>query len=366
MQKSQQKICFIMQHVTPGTHMDYVYEMARTLREDRGLPITLLIEKHSPVPVPSWAIVQKFKLVPLRVLENIFLIVRARLQGTKIFYVHYSFLSAITAGLVTQLFGGQVYYWNAGMPWLYKRSWRDEWYQKLAYQLITKLVTGASALKPGYEKLYGLKPEQFVIITNWIDTKNIVRDTSISVAVRTELGIPPQVPVLLFVHKLAQRKGAHFLPEVMSKLMQTDAHMIVAGDGPLRGQLEEEIVKRNLQERVHLLGYVTRSRVSQLYQAADIFIMPSEEEGSPHSLLEAMAYGLPFVAFDVGGVSETATEALRHLIVPYGDIPALCGVVEHLMQDHVFYEATVATESKVLPKYKKEVVVQEFYRLLTE
>ncbi len=353
-----------MQHVTPGTHMDYVYEMARTLKEDEGLPLTLIIEKPSAGAIPAWAIMQRYKFPLLRIFENVWLIGRERWRGTKTFYVHYSFLSAISAGVITKLFGGQVFYWNAGMPWLYKRSWKEDWYQKVAYRLITRLITGAEALIPGYCQTYGLNASQVTVIPNWIDIKEVTKDRSLRKTVRDELSIPETAPIVLFVHKLSRRKGANFLPEIMKQITAPNVHMVVVGDGPLQQELQNEINGSEVRNQVHFLGSVPRARVKELYQAADIFIMPSEEEGSPHSLIEAMAYSVPFVAFDVGGVGETATEALSEYVVPFGEIALLARKITILLENPIEYKQVQTTVGEVKNRYEKSIIVAQFNSLL--
>lgn len=361
-----QKILFIMQQVSPGTHMDYVYEMARTLREDEGVPLELLLEKPHDSSFPEWVTVQQLSFAPLRALENFYLILRARLTGTKTFYIHYSYLSAITAGLVTKVLGGRVLYWNAGMPWQYKRKSTEEWYQRVAFRLIDTLVTGAEALIPGYTKMYGLKDEQLVVIPNWIDRTKINLDTNHRLSVLREYGIPDDAKVILFVHKLSKRKGANFLPDILAALEDKNAHLIVAGSGPLRTELEAAFADCGLTERAHLLGSVPRSTVENLYQAADVFLMPSEEEGSPHSLIETLAYQVPFVAFAVGGVGETATAALADYVVPFGEVKYMATKINGLLQNSSEYKRVQQLEAEVVSRYDKSVVVALFKKLLTE
>ena len=134
----------------------------------------------------------------------------------------------------------------------------------------------------------------------------------------------------------------------MKQLTVPNAHLIVAGDGPLRVELEREMNKLSVRDNVHFLGSVPRAKVHDLYQATDIFIMPSEEEGSPHSLIEAMAYGIPFVAFDVGGVRETATEALSKYV---------------LLTNKTKYAEVRCIESLVMKEYNKPIIVAKFKEL---
>ncbi len=359
------KILFIMQRVSPGTHMDYVYEMARTLREERGLPLSLLLEKPSPLaPANDWTTIQRYSWAPLRAIENLWLIGRARFTGTKTFYIHYSFLSAITAGVVTRLFGGQVYYWNAGMPWLYTRSWQEEWYQRIAYKLIHTLVTGAESLRAGYCKTYGLRPEQVVVIPNWIDLAHILQSNrTVKALVRERLGIAPGAPVVLFVQKHSRRKGAHLLPEIFGGVTVPDAHLIIAGDGPLRTELETAFIEKGLSSRVHFVGSLPRPAVAELYEASDVYLLPSEEEGSPHALIEALAYGLPAVASDVGGVRETMTEQLADSVMPYGATDQFAQKLSLLLADRVKREEIGVVARRVAARYEKSKIVDRFASL---
>jgi len=68
-----------------------------------------------------------------------------------------------------------------------------------------------------------------------------------------------------------------------------------------------------------MVGEVPHRELPAYYRAADVFLMPSEEEGFPHVLLEAMASGLPHVASDVGGVREITPQELHEYLVPSGD-----------------------------------------------
>lgn len=358
------KICFIMHHVTKGTHMDYVYEMARTLREDKGLDIHLILEKGSTDRLPSWVTAQSFNFTPFRIIENICLVLKERLRGTKMFYVHYSFLSAITAGLITKVFGGKVFYWNAGMPWQYNRPWYIEWYQKAAYRLIDTLVTGAEALREGYQKHYTLKAHNIEVIPNWIDLAS-VQSVNDRVSLRRECGFPVGAPMLLFVHKLAKRKGAHLLIPIFSHVTTKDSFLVIAGDGPEMGNVRAEAERVGLMHRIHFLGKVSRVEVSHLFQAADIFLMPSEEEGSPHSLIEALAYGVPPVAFSVGGVLETLPPQISKYAYVYGDVTSFAQGIDFLLHNPSERENIKALSTQWVQRFDKQNIVEAFYTLLT-
>ena len=80
------------------------------------------------------------------------------------------------------------------------------------------------------------------------------------------------------------------------------------------------IIQRNLGERIKLLGAVPNRDILKYFIAADVFLMPSREEGFPRVLIEAMAAGLPYVASDIGGVREISPPQAQEFIVKSGDI----------------------------------------------
>ena len=355
-----------MQSATPGTHMDYVYEMARVLHDEEKLPLTLILEKGSISAQPKWVIPQKFHLTPLRIIENFLLICSLRFTGHKTFYIHYSFLSAISAGIITKLFGGTVYYWNAGMPWQYKRPWVENLYQKLAFKMIDYLVTGAGALIPGYCDYYKILPDRVKVIPNWIDLSKINIDLSVRGDFRAELGIPESAPVLLFVQKLAKRKGAHLLPEIFDKVKKDSVHLIIAGDGPEENFLKKWKEQSENKNRIHMTGRLPRNRMQELYQTADVFLLPSEEEGSPHSLIEAMAYGLPFVGFSVGGVAETSPPELKRHLHEFGNIEGMVESINLFLSDPAEIKSVKECIKKWVPRFDKGKAVESFKELLLD
>jgi glycosyltransferase involved in cell wall biosynthesis len=108
--------------------------------------------------------------------------------------------------------------------------------------------------------------------------------------IRAALGLPPGAPLVVFVGRLEEAKGADLLPYISDRLTAT---LAIAGDGPLRGDLEEAAAmdRRGL---MRLLGPVADP--APWYLAADAVLMPSRLEGVPLVFLEAAAHRCPVVA----------------------------------------------------------------------
>ena len=107
------------------------------------------------------------------------------------------------------------------------------------------------------------------------------------------------------------------------------AALLLAGDGPLRGQLEALAGRLGIAARVHFLGHCDDVRVP--LGAADLLVLPSLWEGMPLALLEGMACRLPVVASDVSGSRELVVPGRPGLLVPPGDAEALAEALEELL-----------------------------------
>ncbi|MEV4172195.1 glycosyltransferase family 4 protein [Nonomuraea sp. NPDC049709] len=142
--------------------------------------------------------------------------------------------------------------------------------------------------------------------------------------VRAELGAGER-PILLTVARLAQQKGLETLLDVAAGSWRGEPLFVVAGEGPLRGELQRRIDAEGLP--VRLLG--NRDDVPDLLGAAVALVMPSRWEGQPLTLREALMTGTPAVASEVGGIPGILGEA--GILVPYGDVEGFREAVNELL-----------------------------------
>jgi glycosyltransferase involved in cell wall biosynthesis len=105
----------------------------------------------------------------------------------------------------------------------------------------------------------------------------------------------------------------------------------VAGDGPMRGDVERAIARAGLESTVHLLGW--RDDVAELFAAMDIFLLTSLFEGLPRVVLQAIAASVPVVATHTGGVAEVVTAGVSGELVPPGRPEAAAAAVVALASD---------------------------------
>ena len=143
---------------------------------------------------------------------------------------------------------------------------------------------------------------------------------------RAILGIPDTAFVMLAASRLTTRKGIHDLIPALARLQETvpkmrgEVFLLVAGEGPERLALEAQ-AEAALPRQYRFLGFVPN--MTTVYQAADIFALPSYEESFGLAYAEAAIHSLPVVGTTVGGVPETVLQGKTGLLVPPGDISRL-------------------------------------------
>lgn len=140
--------------------------------------------------------------------------------------------------------------------------------------------------------------------------------------------------VILGAGRLVHQKGFHRLVDAFTRIAATnpDWDLVILGEGPLREDLTRQAADSGFAARIHLPGNV--ADIGAYYDAADIFVLPSYFEGMPNALLEAMAHGLPSIAFDIeSGTREFVSDGHDGLLVPDGDPQSLSKALQLLISD---------------------------------
>lgn len=168
------------------------------------------------------------------------------------------------------------------------------------------------------------------VIHNGIDLTPVNTDRN---AVRNRLGLPDGVVgiIVASMEKVKRHKDL-LLALALLRDQELPVTMLIVGDGPERKHLEEMTHDLKLgDEQIRFLGI--RSDVTDLLGAADFFVLPSEMEGLPVSMLEAMKQSLPVIATPVGGVPELITHNLSGLLTPVSDPEALAQTISRVVRD---------------------------------
>ena len=155
------------------------------------------------------------------------------------------------------------------------------------------------------------------------------------VRLRSELSIPENAVICITVARMEIMKGYQYLIESI-KLLKNEPewerlHFIWAGEGTLRSRLQAQVSELSAEARVHFLGQ--RPDVDDLLGASDMFILPSQYEGMPLSVIEAMAKGLPVAATAVSGTPDALGDAGRLLENPRVNKDRLVEQISKVVKD---------------------------------
>ena len=134
---------------------------------------------------------------------------------------------------------------------------------------------------------------------------------------RRILGLPFAKKILLNVGILIEVKGHKYLINAMKEVInaRTDVLCIIIGDGPLRKKLQQRVKELELSEYIKLVGPKPHNEIFLWMKAADVFVLPSLNEGTPTVMFEALGAGLPFIGTSVGGVPDIITSDEYGLLV---------------------------------------------------
>jgi glycosyltransferase involved in cell wall biosynthesis len=154
-----------------------------------------------------------------------------------------------------------------------------------------------------------------------------------SAAVRHELGIEPDTPLIVCVARLEKEKDIGTLIDAMVIVLQTNPRAVcgVAGEGDEKEALLSRIKAASIEKNMRLLGF--QSDALSLIHAGDVFVLPSLAEPFGLVLLEAMALGKPVVATRAGGPQEIVLHDETGLLVPPSSPPAMATAIVQLLTD---------------------------------
>lgn len=208
--------------------------------------------------------------------------------------------------------------------------------RKLVYFLFGRKISSFLACSKGVKEdilanFPTSRESRVTVLPNSIDYKRFAEATVNTIELRKSLSIDENAFVFLAIGRFVPTKDFITLIKAFSKVRYLDkCHLLFAGDGRQRSEMEALVKSLGIEDRVHMPGM--RKDVPEVMKACDSFVMSSIAEGMPFTLLEAMASGLPCVATGVGGIPEVIeNEDLGKIISP-GDIEALAGAMSEMVE----------------------------------
>ena len=194
------------------------------------------------------------------------------------------------------------------------------------------VVTVSNYSKERIVTLYDVDKAKIRVVPNGVDAEKF-KPVGGAEKLKKQLGLGNK-QIVLFVGRLIPRKGLPFLVEAAKRVVKErdDTVFLIVGDGPLKNSLASQVEKIRLSRHFIFWGDVKESLLPALYDSADVFALPSIQEGQGIALLEAQATAKPVVAFNVGGVPEAVLDKETGLLVKPSNVE-LAGSILKILSD---------------------------------
>ena len=177
----------------------------------------------------------------------------------------------------------------------------------------------------------------------------------------------PNNKLILFLGFICERKGCFDIPAIVDQVCSKipDARFILGGSG------EIEKVKQKLsakyKDNVEFPGWIRDEQKRQYLREADIFLLPSYNEGMPMAILDAMGCGLPIVSTDVGGIPKIVRQGINGYLYKPGDSKSMaCAIIEYLTDDEKRLKAGQESVDVIRESYSLQQNIDKLERVYTE
>ena len=211
-----------------------------------------------------------------------------------------------------------------------------------------------------------LKGQSITSIPNPIDTR-IFRPSD-KLKCRQALSLPLDKKIILFVSQRLtdERKGMKFFIEAVNSLAKSDPETAQSAVIALLGGHAEEVAP-SLNLPVYPLGYVSDERkIADVYNAADVYVLPSLEDNLPNTIMESMACGLPSVAFKVGGIPEMIDHLKSGYVAALRDSADLANGIRQVAWSADYQNLSQNAVKKVLTSYSWHSVAVKYIEVYNQ
>lgn len=310
---------------------------------------------------------------PRRALDLLARALHLRRLGCRLFFVRISPTAAFVLGFAGRLLGWEVWYWLSGESGALRPSWRrapGQWLRWHASQaliwanmrIVQHVATGPERMVDYYVRMYGLDPRKACVLYNDVDVTALrERAKAFPKSEARRLLSLGDGPIVLFVGRVSGLKGGHHLIPFARHLKERspDAKLVVVGDYSFLPGVVSAAADNGLRNIV-FCGPVPNDRLAPYFRAADVFILPSESEGFPRTLLEAMAYGTPVVSFDVGGVRDILVGPQHAYVISRGDLNGMADRVVELLRNPDTRGVLAELGARRVEEFSTETVAASF------
>jgi len=328
--------------------------------EQRGVRIETLDDLHR-------------EIAPLRDLRTILRLARLiRSERPTILHTHTAKagavgrIAALLAGdarppVIVHTFHGHVLrgYFNPALTAAFRLL------ERLLARVATKLVAVSPEVRDDLVALGVAPAAKFAVVRLGIELdERVDYDEEGRKATRRLLGIPPDAFVVGWIGRMTAVKRTEDIARTLQALVErgVNGYLCLVGDGPDRTRLERRMHELGVAKRCLFVGY--QENVARFYDAMDVLLLTSVNEGTPVSVIEALAAGRPVVATRVGGVSDVVRDGVDGFLAEVADVESLAARLAELAGDpELRTRMGNAGQAHVVDRYAVERLVDDIDRL---
>jgi len=300
-----------------------------------ALPLGFIRRSYNPILMLKFV---KGQLTTIFRLRQIF-------RRKNVSLIHANGTFSLLSSLLAAKINGTPVVWTFHTGYLPQRAGG---FIRLLTKSVDKTICVSDFLKKNLTNSKG--KQKFVTIHNGVDLKEfeIINHTNL----RGKLQIEANDLVVGTVSRLSEMKGIRYLLEAFPLIVQNCKHVkfLIVGDGPQKDKFENMALDYGGDGIIHFVGF--QKDPLKWISIMDIFVLPSLSEALPYSILEAMGFGKPIVATDVGGVKEIVREGINGYLVPLQSSQELAKAILKLLQNK--------TKRKLMGKASRRIVEKEF------
>jgi glycosyltransferase involved in cell wall biosynthesis len=232
--------------------------------------------------------------------------------------------------------------------------------EQLTYRRSDRFIVLSEYFRDILSGNYGIDPGKIHIIPGAVEHERFKPHSDRS-SLRTRLGITLGQKLLFCARRIVRRMGIDRLIDAMTPVIRNhpEAKLYIAGDGPMRNEYEQQIIKLGLSANVRMLGRVSNEELVEWYQAADYSIVPTITlEGFGLVTIESMACGTPVFGTPYGGTNEILRQVSRDLLFKDGTAEAMSSKLIDALNGRLSLPTRDACREHVLQRFTWSTVAE--------
>lgn len=244
-------------------------------------------------------------------------------------------------------------------PFRIENLWTKNMYKQLYKRDLIASIVLTESLAVEFSEIFGIKKEELIVVPNFIDCRDLYPFEK-----KEKNDNRNKEIVFTFVARFHPVKNHHMLIEAFHKLseMYPNCKLLLAGDGKLLNVEKDYVRYLKMDTKIEFLGEIVD--ISKVLERTDIFVMSSTSEAFPLALLEAMAFGLPVIVTDVGGMQDIVDG--NGIKVAAGDCLGFANAMEKLALDSKLRTKYGQQSLELVKKYEVDKVVAKYKEIYME